>query len=1123
MIPSTTNKLLVTEDWTKVYQSFKNADFKSYDFDTLKRTMISYLRERYPEDFNDYIESSEYIALIDLIAFLGQNLSFRVDLNARENFLETAERRDSVLRLARLISYNTKRNVPSSGFLKISNISTTDTVFDNNGLNLSNNIITWNDNTNSEWYQQFITILNSAMPESFTFGKPQNKLLIDGIDTEKYNINSLNSDVPVFSFTKTVNGTSMNFEVVPADFSSELGFYEQPPVPGNQFSLIYKNDNRGVSSANNGFFVYFKQGVISLSSFNIDAAITNDTIGVNAPNINDSDVWLWQLNSSGNYDKLWTKVNSSLDNNVIYNSISNNVRSIYSVITREDDQIDLNFSDGIFGDLPKGQFRLYYRQSNGLEYIIKPEDLSNISIQIPYVNKQGQRHQLTLIFSLQYTVNNAQAAESNQDIKNKAPRLYYTQNRMITAEDYNIAPLAITTDILKIKSINRVSSGVSKYYELSDVSGKYSKTDIFATDGVIYKTNNDVNLDFSFTNRNEILSFIRSSLEKILRLPELKNFYYSMYPEVLEPFVPVTRSSILRWNLINQSSNESRGYFSSTVPESVGTQASDKLSLFLSDTLVKFRAPVGKYFLPTGKLTTVEDNTTKSFIWSKIIQVIGDGTNQGLGVLSDGTGPVILSGIIPSEAEVVKIIPRFVNTFSYSFQLELANLIQSKQNFGLTYIQNFSRWDIITETNLNLVDLFSLSNQKSNTNTNLDSSWLISFVWTGEKYQIKYRTLSYIFESIKETAFFVDNNTLTYDYINDKLIKDQVVILGINQNPTTNFSLKFDHKWQIDSAIIETDGYINPSKIKISFYDSKNNGVIDNPESFEEIVSENSLNSQTGFKDKFVFFERTLVGDQISTKSIISFNNQNSVLSPIDGQLYYFYDINTVKIYSEDALSFIVQPQYIANPGRSNLKFQYLHNSNDTRRLDPSKTNIMDIYVLSKSYDTEFRNWLNTESLTPPLPPTTQSFYNQYSYELNKIKSISDEIIFHPVKYKILFGARADISLQATFKAVRNPAFFISDNDIKSRILSAINNFFVIENWDFGQSFYFSELSTYIMNIMTPYITNFVIVPKLNRSFGNLYEISCASDEIFVSDANSRDIEVISSITGSNLKITGFN
>ena len=102
------NRLLLAEDWKRVYQSFRNADFQSYDFDNLRRTMINYLRTNYPEDFNDYIESSEYLALIDLIAFLGQNIAFRVDLNAREKFLELAERRESVLRLVKIAFLQSK-------------------------------------------------------------------------------------------------------------------------------------------------------------------------------------------------------------------------------------------------------------------------------------------------------------------------------------------------------------------------------------------------------------------------------------------------------------------------------------------------------------------------------------------------------------------------------------------------------------------------------------------------------------------------------------------------------------------------------------------------------------------------------------------------------------------------------------------------------------------------------------------------------------------------------------------------------------------------------------------------------------------------------------------------------
>ena len=169
------NRLLVAEDWKRIYQSYRNAEFQSYDFDNLRRTMINYLRENYPEDFNDYIESSEYLALIDLIAFLGQNLSFRIDLNARENFLELAERRESVLRLARLLSYNPRRNQAAQGLLKIDAVSTSEDIYDSNNFNLSRQKVSWNDPSNQYWYEQFIKIMNSALPNNGTFGSPVKK------------------------------------------------------------------------------------------------------------------------------------------------------------------------------------------------------------------------------------------------------------------------------------------------------------------------------------------------------------------------------------------------------------------------------------------------------------------------------------------------------------------------------------------------------------------------------------------------------------------------------------------------------------------------------------------------------------------------------------------------------------------------------------------------------------------------------------------------------------------------------------------------------------------------------------------------------------------------------------
>ena len=73
------------EDWKKIYQTYREADFQSYDFETLRKSFVDYLRLYYPETFNDYIESSELIAMLDVLAFMGQAMAFRTDLKDRKS------------------------------------------------------------------------------------------------------------------------------------------------------------------------------------------------------------------------------------------------------------------------------------------------------------------------------------------------------------------------------------------------------------------------------------------------------------------------------------------------------------------------------------------------------------------------------------------------------------------------------------------------------------------------------------------------------------------------------------------------------------------------------------------------------------------------------------------------------------------------------------------------------------------------------------------------------------------------------------------------------------------------------------------------------------------------------
>jgi len=502
------NRLLVAEDWRKIYQSFQQADFKSYDFETLRRTMVNYLKENYPDDFNDYVESSEYVALLDLIAYIAQALSFRVDLNARENFLETAERRNSILRLARLINYNAKRNQPATGLLKVNAISTTQDVLDSSGSNLANNTILWNDSANSNYREQFTAILNAANQTGQLFGKPREAASVGGVKTEVYTLSSNQADLPMFNFTSNVGGVGRDFEIVSSTIENSESIYESNPVEGTGLTYTYRSDGSGDSSNNTGFFFLFKQGRIQQTTFTIDSAITNYIQTLDTPNINNSDVWLYQLDQFGQIAKKWTQVPSLSGNNAIYNSLAKSERDIYNVVTKANDEVDLVFGDGNFSNLPLGSFKAYYRTSDNAKFAIQPSEMQNILVSIPYVDANGSQQTLSVTLSLQSSVYNAAASESNNSIKSKAGQVYYSQNRMITAEDYQVVPLSASQEIVKVKSVNRSASGISRAKEVLDPTGAYSNVSVFAEDGILYREETTQKFTFTFNNKSEIQSTI---------------------------------------------------------------------------------------------------------------------------------------------------------------------------------------------------------------------------------------------------------------------------------------------------------------------------------------------------------------------------------------------------------------------------------------------------------------------------------------------------------------------------------------------------------------------------------------------------------------------------------------
>ena len=1120
------------EDWKQIYQSYQEANFQSYDFETLRKTFVDYLRLYYPETFNDYIESSEFIALLDVMAFMGQALAFRTDLNTRENYLDTAERRDSVVRLANLVGYTPQRNTEASGYLKVFSVSTTENLTDYNGINLANLTVNWADPTNLDWQEQFITILNATLVNTQKFGNPGNDQIILGVDTQEYTINLVPGYLPVIPYTSTVDTVNMPFEVVNSTSVGQNYVYEPPPLPNGQFNILFRNDQQGYLSANTGFFFLFKQGVLQNQTFNLPERITNRAVDINIEGINNTDVWLYQLDNLGNISNYWQIVQSVYSAAV--EQLAPGTNNIYSVTSRTNDQITLNFGDGVFSTIPVGTFRSYVRASNGLTYIINPVEMQSVTVPISYVSRTGQIETITFTCGITQPVTNAQARETIAEIKQRAPVQYYTQNRMVNGEDYSQFPFTQYTSILKSTAVNRASIGTSRYLDLVDGTGKYSSTNIFSSDGAVWEADNVYSFQFSWLTTNDISNAVVNQIAPLTLRDGLQQFYYANFTR---PNLAILNYT---WHQSTVITNETTGYFQneSGVPVPIAGYASNNAKYITEGCLVKFGAPSGYYFnnenmLVVGTPTKADD---KLIIWASPTAIVGDGSNNGLGNLSTGIGPVVLNTFVPTGAIPLQVIPVFSTAIPISIQQEVVQQISLNQNFGLGYNNLTSTWYLITSNNLAVGQPFSLANAGNTSSTYLDASWLIQATYNGSAYTVASRSLNYYFGSVLQTRFFFYTNAPIYDSRTGTVIRDYVNVLKINNRPDTSIPLGSDNLLTIIDQPVLSDGLVDDFQVVVGFAKSPDNLTPVNPDFFDDLVAP-SVDSN----HKYVFFQATVDFDNLQRYLLIDkgiVNSDYPTLASIQavqtqytaGQVFYAYSQTTNGVLTPTfyllGVNSLGNPtltetyDYAAQVGRQDLYFQYRHNSPLTSRIDPGSTNIIDLYVATNAYYTAYTNWLQDTTGTVAIPeqPTIDQLNTAYQ-GLQNYKMISDNMILNSVTFQPLFGQKAAPALRGVIKVIRAANSTASVNTIKNLVVANLNAYFDIANWNFGDTFYFSELSAYLHQNLGSVISSIVLVPlDQQKSFGDLYEIRSAPNQIFVNGATVNDIEVITALTSTNLQ-----
>lgn len=1042
-------KLFAAEDYTAVYESYINANLQAYDYDTIRDSMVDYIRENYPESYTDWVESAEFVSLLDVVARFGHALAFRVDLNARNNFISTAERTDSVYKLANFIGYTPRRNTTANGFIKIISVKTNEDVIGNSGTTLSGQEFQFENSTSADNLDNFINIMNAVFSSTNPFGSPRKQVTVDNVINQFYNLNNTDNQI-AFSFNGVASGTQTTFNAYSTDYNTDTTRYEELyPDPQGSFSLLYKNDGQGVLSNNTGFFFGLKEGNLDFQDFNVQDAVSGMTLDVDATNINNTDVWVQTINADGSVIKNWTKVNEVFGTNVIFNNLANGVRDIFAVKSLFDNKISIQFADSTFGNLPNGIIRVWFRTSLNETYSLRPDDIGLKRINMTYTGADNNQYTATFTVQLKSTINSASSAESIDDIRESAPQAYASQNRMITASDYNGFLGTASNNMKKIKAVNRVHSGFSRYVDLKDPTGAYSNLRLFATDGQL---TSDEKVKTTIASDVSAAYVFDTYIKKFISDDELINLYYNKFATTFTNLKSSYTVNNFTWAQSTQY--PLTGYFlnGSTI-YGVGTNQSTYLNLIRTGALLKFT------------------DSSNNLYWAQVKRIYNNGlgvdnsSGNPTGITPDDQGAIGLDVAIPTGATLTTIYPSLSRQFTATERSNIIAYIQAKQTFALKFDYMNGAWEIIERT-----PLPTDSNTAFPTNFDIntltggkDNNWLIHISYESSNNVDKWKLVQRI-QRYELSTGQIEFSNVTNEFFMDgesrKKKRDKVYVTdtSITGMPSSTFYI-WGYNFKTDG---DKSGIYDPTKVILTSVDADDNDRPDNPEAFSDVIGANTI---------------TVDLDGDGTNETV--------------------------------------------PGKQNLRFEWTHVPDYNEIIDPAFTNLIDVFTLSSTYDTKFRAYLKdtTGQVRQPVAETITSLRSAFDDQTQR-KAMSDSIVYRPAQYKIIFGPKADTEFRAKFRVIKMAGTKFTDNEIKNKVVDVIEEYFNPANWEFGESFYFTELAAYVHKELAGVVSSFVIVPLgTDAVFGDLFQITPFKDQLLIPDISITDIDIITGITQANINL----
>lgn len=198
-------------------------NYTSRDFESIKNDLVQHAKKYYPDTYRDFNEAGFGSLMLDTVAYIGDILSFYLDYQANESFLETAVEYNNVVRHVKQLGYQFRGNPSAYGvcsFYVLVPASSTARGPDRRYLPIMRRFSEFNSVDGSSY------LLN----EDVDFAAPDNEVVVARVDAE-----GTPTSYAVKAFGEVISGDIMQDTITVGDYQA----FRRVRLEGNNVAEVF--------------------------------------------------------------------------------------------------------------------------------------------------------------------------------------------------------------------------------------------------------------------------------------------------------------------------------------------------------------------------------------------------------------------------------------------------------------------------------------------------------------------------------------------------------------------------------------------------------------------------------------------------------------------------------------------------------------------------------------------------------------------------------------------------------------------------------------------------------------------------------------------------------------------